>query len=156
MRVSSTTQAPPETAADTIAIGVFEGKAISHDVDGALQGLVDSGEAKPGLRKLAVTHAGGRRYILVGLGKRDDFDAERARVAAAAVVGRARGPGARGLGWGGAHHPQPRVLCWELPHHTEALGFVEGTVLAAYDYTAYKSKDDDGPRIDELIVSAHD
>src|SRR3954447_19644178 len=137
MRVSSTTQAPPETAADTIAIGVFEGKAISHDVDGVLQGLVDAGEAKGALRKLAVAHAGGRRYILVGLGKRDNFDAERGRVAAAAVVGRAKELGTRSL-------------CWELPHHTEAPGFVEGTLLAAYDYRAYKSKDDDDPGIAEL------
>jgi leucyl aminopeptidase len=143
MRVSSTTQAPQETAADTIAIGVFEGKAISHDVDGVLQGLVDSGEAKGGLRKLAVAHAGGRRYILVGLGKRDDFDAEKARVAAAAVAGRAKELGTK-------------VLCWELPHHTEPPGFVEGTVLAAYEYKAFKSKDENGDGIDELIVSAHD
>src|SRR4051812_21473543 len=143
MRVSSTTEAPSETRADTIAVGVFEGKAISHDVDGVLQGLVDSGEARAGLRKLAVAHAGGRRYILVGLGKRDDFDAERARVAAAAVVGRAKELGTRSL-------------CWELPHHTEAPGFVEGTLLAAYDYRAYKSGgDDEGPGIEELIVSAH-
>jgi leucyl aminopeptidase len=142
MRVSSTTQAPPETAADTIAVGVFEGKAVSHDVDGVLQGLVDSGEAKGGLRKLAVAHAGGRRYILVGLGKRDDFDAERARVAAAAVAGRAKELGTRSL-------------CWELPHHTEAPGFVEGTLLAAYEYRAFKSSDDDGPQLEELIVSAH-
>src|SRR3954467_6416153 len=99
MRVSSTTQAPPETGADTIAIGVFEGKAISHDVDGVLQGLVDSGEAKPGLRKLAVAHAGGRRYVLVGLGKRDDFDAQRARAAAAAEVGRAGALRTRVLRW---------------------------------------------------------
>jgi leucyl aminopeptidase len=145
MRVSSTTQAPPETGADTIAVGVFEGKAISHDVDGVLQGLVDAGEAKGGLRKLAVAHAGGKRYILVGLGKRDDFDAERARVAAAAVVGRAKELGTR-------------VLCWELPHHTEAPGFVEGTLLAAYEYRAFKSggDDDDDAQLDELIVSAHD
>ena len=90
MRVSSTTQAPPDTGADTIAVGVFEGERIAHDVDGVLQGLVDSGEARAGLRKLAVAHAGGNRYVLVGLGKRDEFDAERARVAAAAVAGRAR------------------------------------------------------------------
>jgi len=143
MRVSSTTQAPPETGADTIAVGVFEGKAISHDVDGILQGLVDAGEAKGGLRKLAVAHAGERRYVLVGLGRRDDFDAERARVAAAAVAGRAKELGTR-------------VLCWELPHHTEPTGFVEGTVLAAYEYRAYKSKSDDDGRIEELIVSAHE
>jgi leucyl aminopeptidase len=142
MRVSSTTQAPPETGADTIAVGVFEGEPIAHDVDGALQGLVDSGEARPGLRKLAVAHAGGNRYVLAGLGKREEFDAERARVAAAAVAGRARELGTR-------------RLCWEIPHHVDAPGFVEGTVLAAYEYRAFKTEPDDGPQLDELVVSAH-
>jgi leucyl aminopeptidase len=142
MRVSSTTQAPPETRADTIAVGVFEGEAIAHDVDGILQGLVDAGEARAGLRKVAVTHAGDRRYVLAGIGKRDDFDSERARLAATAVAGRAKELGTR-------------ILCWELPHHVEAPGFVEGTVLAAYEYRAFKSADDNGPQIEELIVSAH-
>ena len=142
MLVRATTAAPPETGADTIAVGVFEGERIAHDVDGILQGLVDSGEARAGLRKLAVAHAGGNRYVLVGLGKRDEFDAERARLAATAVAGRARELGAK-------------RLCWEIPHHVDAPGFVEGTVLAAYEYDAFKTSDDDGPRIDELIVSAH-
>ena len=85
MRAEATTSAPADTGADTIAIGLFEGEPIAHDLDGGvLQALVDSGEAKPGLRKLAVTHAGGKRYVLAGLGKREEFDAERARVAAAA------------------------------------------------------------------------
>ena len=142
MRVSSTTQAPPDTGADTIAVGVFEGERIAHDVDGVLQGLVDSGEARTELRKVAVAHAGGNRYVLAGLGKRDEFDPERARVAAAAVAGRARELGTR-------------RLCWEIPHHVEAAGFVEGIVLASYEYRAFKSEPDDGPRLDELVVSAH-
>ena len=54
-----------------------------------------SGEARSAFRKLAHTHAAGRRWILVGLGARDDFDAERARVAAAVALGRARELGAR-------------------------------------------------------------
>ena len=98
---------------------MFEGEDVAHDVDGALQALVDSGEAQAALRKLAVAHAGGRRWVLAGLGKRDEFDAERARVVAAAVA-RPR----RELG--------TRVLCWELPHHVDARrAFVEGTLLAA-------------------------
>ncbi|MGH2944941.1 MAG: leucyl aminopeptidase family protein [Solirubrobacteraceae bacterium] len=142
MFVRSTTDAPPDTGADTIAVGLFEGERIAHDVDGVLQGLVDSGEARAKLRKVAVAHAGGRRYVLAGLGKREEFDAERARIAAAAVAGRVQELGAR-------------VLCWEVPHHVDAPGFVEGTVLAAYEYRAYKSGDDDGPRLEELVVSAH-
>src|SRR5439155_22976102 len=91
MRVRGTTDSPADTGADTIAIGVFEGEGIAHDVDGgALQALVDAGEARRSFRKLAVAHAGGNRYVLVGLGERESFDPERARVAAAAVRGRAR------------------------------------------------------------------
>jgi leucyl aminopeptidase len=143
MRVASTTQSPPHTGADTIAVGIFEGEAVAHDVDGVLQGLVDSGEARPALRRVATAHAGGRRYVLAGLGRRDEFDAERARVAAAAVVGRARETGTRSL-------------CWEIPHHVGATGFVEGSVLAAYEYRAHKSgDDDDAAPLEELIVSAH-
>ncbi len=142
MRVQATTDSPPDTGADTIAVGIFEGERIAHDVDGVLQGLVDSGEARTDLRKLAVAHAGGLRYVLVGLGKRDDFDGERARVAAAAVAGRARELGSRSL-------------CWEIPHHAGAAGFVEGTLLAAYEYREFKSDADDSPRLEQLVVSAH-
>ena len=136
----------PTPAPTRSSIGLFDGEAIAHDVDGGvLQALVDSGEAKPGLRKLAVTHAGGKRYVLAGLGKREEFDAERARVAAASVAGRAREIGAR-------------FLCWELPHHVgdaEAGGFVEGTLLAAYAYRAHKSKPAEDGGIEQLALSAH-
>ncbi len=143
MRVRSTTEAPPDTGADTIAVGVFDGEPIAHDVDGVLQGFVDSGEARSGLRKVAVAHAGGRRYVLAGLGSREKFDDEAARVAAAAVVGRAKELGTR-------------ALCWEVPHHIESPGFVEGTVLAAYEYRAFKAPDEDAaPRLEELVISAH-
>jgi leucyl aminopeptidase len=146
MHAEATTSAPHDTGADTIAIGIFDGEAVAHDVDGGvLQALVDSGEARPGLRKLAVTHAGGRRYVLAGLGARDAFDAERARVAAASVVTRSRELGTV-------------KLCWELPHDVDdavAGGFVEGTLLAAYSYSAYKSAPDEDQRLEQLALSAH-
>ena len=62
MRASATTDAPIATDADTVAIGVFEGKGIAHDLDGApLQALLDAGEAKSSFKHLALTHADGRR-----------------------------------------------------------------------------------------------
>jgi leucyl aminopeptidase len=148
MDVTATTDAPPATNADTIVVGVFEDEGIAHDHGGVLQALVDSGEARRGLRKLAVTHAEGRRYIVAGLGGRDAFDPEKARVAAAAVVGRAKELGAR-------------TLCWEVPHrvsdaHVGAL--VEGTMMAAYTFREFKSgadDDDGGGSLDALILSAH-
>ncbi|HEU0316935.1 MAG TPA: M17 family peptidase N-terminal domain-containing protein, partial [Solirubrobacteraceae bacterium] len=84
MRTRATTDSPADTGADTIAIGIIEGEPIAHDVDdGALQALVDSGEAKPKPRKATLAHAAGKRWLLVGLGARDGLDAEAARVAAA-------------------------------------------------------------------------
>src|SRR5262245_2688052 len=143
MRVTATTEAPPSTDADTIVVGVFEDEGIAHDHGGGLQALVDSGEAKRGLRKLAVTHADGRRYIVAGLGGRSDFDPEKARVAAASVLGRAKELGTR-------------TLCWEVPHHVSDAhvgGLVEGTLLASYAFTRYK--DDPPEGIEALVLSAH-
>ena len=147
MRVSSTTSSPAESGADTLVVGVFEDEGVAHDVeDGALGRLLDTGEARRAFRHLAVAHAADRRFILIGLGRRDAFDAERARIAAATVLGRAKEVGTK-------------RLCWELPHHVGdavAGGLVEGTLLAAYAFDRYKSRRGDGSGgVEELIVSAH-
>jgi leucyl aminopeptidase len=145
--VSATTRNPPETDADCVVVGIFEGEDVAHDTPGGeLQALLESGEARRGFRKLAVAHAGGKRWVLVGLGKRDEFDAERARVAAAVAYGRARELGAS-------------TLCWEVPHHVGdevVAGLVEGTLLRDYRFDRFKSnEDDDGRRVGRLLVSAH-
>ena len=147
MLVRATTDSPADSGADTIAIGVFDSKSVAHDFgDGVLQALLDSGEAKTEFKHLAVTHGLGKRWIVCGLGDRDGFDAERARVAAAIVHGRAVELGTE-------------ILCWELPHKlddVQAGGFVEGTVLAAYRFVVHKSDPGEQPRLRELIVSDHD
>ena len=152
MDVRATVEPPAATGADTIAIGVFDGEGVAHDLpDGELAALLESGEARSRFRKLALTHAGGRRWLVVGLGMREEFDPERARIAAATALGRARELGARSL-------------CWELPHHlsdAHAAAFADGTVMGAYEFKQFKSGsdgDDDeaGRELEELIVSAHD
>ena len=129
---------------------MFEGEGVAHDLpDGELGALLESGEARTGFRKLALTHADGRRWIVAGLGKREEFDPERARIAAATVLGRARELGAKSL-------------CWELPHHlsdAHAAALTDGTVMGAYEFTVFKNdagEDDAGRELDDLIVSAHD
>src|SRR2546430_2001335 len=147
MEVRATTESPLQTGADTICVGRVEGEGVAHDVGGgALEALVESGEARAAPRKVAVAHAEGARWLLVGLGPRDELDTEAARVAAA--VGEAR-----------ARELDARMLCWELPHHVDdafAGGLVEGTVLSAYRFDQFKSdpgEDDRGPG--SLVVSAH-
>ena len=149
MRVTATTEAAASTAADTIVVGLVEGEGVPHDVeDGVLRALLDAGEAKAKPRALAVAHAAGKRWILVGLGAREALDAEGIRLAAAVAHGRAKELGTK-------------TLCWELPHkakeHDPARAVVEGTLLAAYAFTAFKSGDsgDAGGGIEELVISDH-
>jgi len=144
--VQSSTALPQDADADTVVIGVLEGEKVHHDVDGVLNGLVTAGEAKSQHRHLAVAHAGGKRWVLVGLGKREELDGERVRVAAAAAFGRARELGAR-------------RLCWEVPHKVGpeiAAAIVEGTLLCGYRFDRYKSKaPDEANGLQALVVSAH-
>jgi leucyl aminopeptidase len=149
MRVSATTDAPATTTADTVVVGVLADEGIPHDLEGGpLRALLDAGEARPAFKHLALHHDGVRRWLLVGLGTRDAFDPERARVAAATALARARELGAR-------------TLCWELPHKVGdevAAALVEGTVLAGYRFDRYRTRppsDDDASAVRELIVSSH-
>ncbi|HEX2161430.1 MAG TPA: leucyl aminopeptidase [Thermoleophilaceae bacterium] len=134
---------PEETSADTRVLGLFDGE---HLPEPELQQLVDSGEAKPALRKVAVAHeetsGGGRRRVLIaGLGSRDDFDGEAARVAAAAVAGRAKELGASSLSWA-------------LPDDGAEVGLVEGTLLRLYSFDRFKSKgDDDSGGVETLEIA---
>src|SRR3954454_1586144 len=125
IQVSARSGTPQETDADTRVVGLFEGETPD---DGAARALAESGEAKGAVRKLAVTHEeGGRRLIVVGLGKRDEFDHERARGAAGAAAQRARELGAKAVSFAapdGGGGPGP---------------LVEGMLLALYEFKQFKS-----------------
>src|SRR3954469_6729082 len=127
--VSARRGAPEETSADTRVIGLFEGESLP---EGPLRALSDSGGARGKPRSLAVAHSeDGRRVIVVGLGKRDEFDSENARVAAAVAAGRARALSSR-------------ALSWEAPPGAGGAGaLVEGTLLALYKFDRFKSSSDD-------------
>jgi leucyl aminopeptidase len=145
VHVAATTDPPLASDADTIVVGVFEGEDVAHDLPGgSLGALLDSGEAQRKFKRLAVTHAEGRRFILMGLGERDRFDAERARTAAAVAHDRAL-------------ELSTNTLCWEVPHHVSdeiVAGLVEGTMLRAYRFERYKPAEDDR-EVRGLLLSAH-
>src|SRR5918911_989332 len=126
--VTARTGSPEETSADTRVVGLFEGEPPP---DGPVAELVESGEAKTGLRKVAVTHedapgGGRRRVVAVGFGGREELDAENARIAAGAAAQRARELGARSISW-------------SVPSgEGVAGGLVEGTLLALYRFDEFK------------------
>jgi leucyl aminopeptidase len=158
VRVSSTTQPGGDTDADTIAVGVFEGEDPPGDTPAELAELLRSGEARRSPKSLGLTHAQGKRWLLVGLGARKDFTPERARVAAAMTHTRALEIGAR-------------CLCVQAPVQVgvEIAGAIaEGTILADYRFDMHKSAPADSgegeassspaapTRLERLIVSAPD
>jgi leucyl aminopeptidase len=131
---------PRDTSADTRVCGLFEGGSLTDDY---LRGLVDAGEAKSALKRLCVTHedvpdGGRRRVIIAGLGKEDEFSAEKARIAAAAAATRAKELGAESLSWA-------------APEKDGAVtGIVQGTLLALYDFDRFKSSKDEDEQSDGI------
>jgi leucyl aminopeptidase len=160
MRVSATDEPSEKSSADTVAVGLFEGEqatagsAGSATVAGQTElpseaaALLASGEARASFGALALAHAGERRWLLVGAGKRADFTPERARVLAAKAHARALELGTR-------------ALCWQPPVAGDAAicaALVEGTALADYRFTRHKSAPSDAgdsapKHLQELILA---
>jgi leucyl aminopeptidase len=150
--VSATTDDPAATSADTVAIGIFAGEDPPSQAPAQLAELLASGEARAAFKSLGLTHAAGKRWLTVGLGEREQFTAERARVAGALARERAR-------------ELSTRVLCWLEPTGTGqapldphvAGALVEGTVLSDYRFDRHKSQAQepgDAPGgLDALILS---
>jgi leucyl aminopeptidase len=141
--VSARSGAPEETAADTRVVGVFEGESLG---DPALQRLIELGEAKRALKKVAVAHedapgGGHRRVLIAGLGSREQFGPEQARVAAAAAAGRAKELGAVSLSWAAPGG--------------EGVGgaLVEGTLLKLYSFDRFKSQSNGDGDIESLEIA---
>jgi leucyl aminopeptidase len=132
VRVSSTTQPGADTDADTVAIGIFEGEELTAGTPPELGELLSSGEARRSLKALGLTHVHGRRWLTVGLGKREQFTPERARTVAATLHTRALELGTR-------------ALCIQTAPDTGAeiaAAFTEGTILTDYRFDLHKSTPD--------------
>jgi leucyl aminopeptidase len=143
IRVSARGGPPEETAADTRVVGLFEDEALA---DPRLQALVELGEARPGLRKVAVAHeeapgGGQRRVLIAGLGKRAELDSEGARVAAAEVAARAKELGTVSLSWAAPDGPG-------LPG-----ALVEGTLLRLYSFDRFKASEDEPGGVESLEIA---
>jgi leucyl aminopeptidase len=127
--LTTTTEDPQSTDADTVAVALFDSEETPAGVPGEVAELLENGEARSSFKALAMTHAQDKRWLTVGMGKREDFTPERARVAAAKALERAK-------------EISTRTLCWLLPTGTGndvAGALVEGTALADYSFERYKS-----------------
>lgn len=149
IRTSSRQGAPKDSEADTRIVGLWEGEKPSHPT---LAKMAESEELSGKFKRLGIAHAHSDRIVTVGLGKREEFTTERARVAAAVAYTR-------------ISEISSRSVSWELPDQVPegssagqvAQAIVEGTMLKAYKFDRYKSKpdeDDDEPALIDLEIVA--
>jgi leucyl aminopeptidase len=113
-------------------------------------GVPGAGDAKSGYKKLALLHPQRPgRVAVVGLGSRDEFEPERARVAAALATRQATSHEARTVAWLPPSAGDPAAV---------GSALVEGTILAAYRFDSYRSADADEPpaRIETLTLLGDD
>jgi leucyl aminopeptidase len=133
VNVSWTVEKPDATGADTIAVGLFDGDDAPAGTPAQVGELLASGEARGSFKSLALAHAEGKRWLVVGLGERDGFSPERARVAAATARERAK-------------ELSTKVLCWQIPAGADGeivAALVQGTLLADYSFDSHKSSAND-------------
>jgi leucyl aminopeptidase len=132
-----------EVDADLLAVGLYEGE----ELPAALAEAPGAADAKGDSEKLALLHPERPgRALVVGLGKREEADPERLRVAAALAAKEAARLEARSLAW--------------LPPDAadaEAAGaaLVTGTILASYRFDHFRSADPESPappRLDSLTL----
>jgi leucyl aminopeptidase len=132
---------PNEIVPDLLIAGLFEGEKPPHE----LARMFGRNFVKAGFEKLSLLHPDDPgRGLVVGLGKREDLEPERARVAAALAAKEAGKLEATSLAW----------LLPEVDGAT-AAAVVTGTILADYRFDRYLSADPDDPpppRIESLTL----
>ena len=141
-----------------IVVGVFQGGELSSSgrllddaMDGLLSAVIESKDMEGKKDSQVVVHTHGRiassRVVLVGLGKRDDVDAERLRRAAGESARRVR---ALGVGVAGT------TLHSDVPVSTQMAGeaISEGTMLGLYRFSVYRTPDEENPdkNIDSFVL----
>jgi leucyl aminopeptidase len=146
MKVSISQSDIPSVDADLLAVGLCEDEELPPDL-AAARGAAD---AKGSFKKLAAIHPENpARVVVVGLGKRGELDAEKARVAAALVAKEAAKLAATSLAW----------LVPDFADAAElAEGLVTGTILGVYRFDRFKSDPEDPspPRLDSLTLIGDD
>jgi leucyl aminopeptidase len=141
-----------QVEADLIVAGLFEG----DELPGQLAWAPGARHAKAEFKKLSVLHPDEAwSVIAVGLGKREELDPERARVAAALAAKEATKLRAASLAW-----LLPELGDVEATFGDDeaaAAALVTGTILADYRFDRFRSGDPDEPpppRIESLTLLA--
>jgi leucyl aminopeptidase len=117
--------------ADLLCLGLFEDEGLPEEFASA----PGSADVKAGYKKTTLIRPERpARVLAVGLGKRGEFDPERARVAAALAARQAKGFEARSVAWAVPDADEADAVAGAL---------VEGTILASFRFDRFKGSEDD-------------
>jgi leucyl aminopeptidase len=151
VNVEVTEQPLDAVDADLHVIGLAQGE----ELDASYRDLPGAADVRPAFRRHVLLRADRpRRLLVVGLGKREELDAERLRVAAAIAVQQ-------------AGQYEAARLAWQLPDPSGSAGtseelaggIVDGTVLASFRFDRFKSRDPEDPQppgAERLVISTAD
>jgi leucyl aminopeptidase len=132
-----------EVEADLLVVGLHQGAQLPA----GLADAAGAADAKGAYRRMTTIHPEKpRRALVVGLGKPEDMDAERARVAAALAAQEAARLEAKSLAW---------LLPGSGDDAAVAEGVVTGTILGSYRFDQFRTPDPDDPappRIESLTL----
>ena len=146
MRVEVTDKPLAEVDSDLLAVLLFDGDELPEPLAGA----PGSEDVKGGYKKATLVHPGRpRRALVIGLGDREEFEPERARVAGAIAARTTASVDGTSLSLAGPDSSDPKAL---------ATAMAEGAILASYRFDRFKSKkgdDGDSPKhLEDLTVIA--
>jgi leucyl aminopeptidase len=144
LRVQAADKPLADADADLLAVLIFDGDELPEPLAGA----PGSDDVKGAYKKTALVHPESpRRALVVGLGDRDEFEPERARVAGAIAARQAGSLDATSLALAGPDANDARAV---------AEAMVEGAILASYRFDRFKSKkegdDESEGRLEQITV----
>ncbi len=162
MNVSVTVEDFKTSAVDAVVVGVFEGEESTRSgifemadeaLDGALRRLVDLGDFKGEHKQASILYTNDAitapRLALVGMGKSDEFDTQKAREAAGEIVCQLRDLGVKTIAIPTPSDAPPDMI----------QAATEGSLLAAYQFNEHKTEGlDEVKELDSItfLVSDHE
>jgi leucyl aminopeptidase len=142
MKVEVRQIALAQVEADLLVVGLFEGGSLPP----AIAEAPGAAAAKGAFKRLATLNpTEGPPVLVAGLGRREELDPERLRVAAALAAKE-------------SGRLDAAVLAWEVPQPADdaaAEALVTGTILGAYRFDRFRSGDPDDPpppRVESLVL----
>lgn len=155
-KVQISNQPWKKVKSDALVVGVFQGGALSSlgkDVNSGLKGVIKTtiknSDFKGKSNEALMLYTGGAhsRVLLVGLGKKKEFDLEKLRQAGGTAVKTLQSKEKTSAT---AEIPGLELMDFTSAEATQA--FVEGTILGSYKFLDYKTDDENGTVLKSLTV----